>query len=122
MAHASLGMVLMQEKKFSEAKEHLQQAVAENSTNYLVHYYYAYALSREFMTEGQPVHDFPAETARRMRAELAKAIELKPDFPESYHLLAFVNLVTGQQLDESIGLIKRAIRNKQHFNGLLYPG
>jgi tetratricopeptide (TPR) repeat protein len=109
MAHASLGMVLMQEKKFSEAKEHLQQAVAENSTNYLAHYYYAFTLSREFMTEGQPVYGFPAETARQMRAELARAIELKPDFPESYHLLAFVNLVTGEQLDESIVMIKRAV-------------
>jgi tetratricopeptide (TPR) repeat protein len=109
MAHASLGMVLMQQKKFSEAKEHLQQAVADNSTNYLAHYYYAYALSREFMTEGQLVHSFPAETVRKMRAELARAIELKPDFPESYHLLAFVNLVTGDQLDESIVMIKRAV-------------
>lgn len=109
MAHASLGMVLMQEKKFSEAKEHLQQAVAGNSTNYLAHYYYAYTLSREFMTEGQTVHEYPAESARRMRAELVRAIELKPDFPESYHLLAFVNLVTGEQLDESIVMIKRAV-------------
>ncbi|MCM3905143.1 MAG: tetratricopeptide repeat protein [Pyrinomonadaceae bacterium] len=109
MAHASLGMVLMQEKKFSEAREHLQQAIAENSTSYLAHYYYAYALSREFMTEGQMVHDFPTEAAVRMRAELVRAIELKPDFPESYHLLAFVNLVTGEQLDESIVMIKRAV-------------
>jgi tetratricopeptide (TPR) repeat protein len=109
MAHASLGMVLMQQKKFSEAKEHLQQAVAANSTSYLAHYYYASALSREVMIEGQPVHDFPAETARQMRIELTRAIELKPDFPESYHLLAFVNLVTGEQLNESIELIKRAV-------------
>jgi tetratricopeptide (TPR) repeat protein len=109
MAHASLGMVLMEQKKFSEAKEQLQQAVADNSASYLAHYYYAYALSREVMIEGQPVHDFPAETARRMRTELLRAIELKPDFPESYHLLAFVNLVTGEQLDESIVMIKRAV-------------
>jgi tetratricopeptide (TPR) repeat protein len=109
MAHASLGMVLMEQKKFSEAKEQLQQAVADNAASYLAHYYYAYALSREVMIEGQPVHDFPAETARRMRTELLRAIELKPDFPESYHLLAFVNLVTGEQLDESIVMIKRAV-------------
>jgi hypothetical protein len=44
-----------------------------------------------------------------MRRELSKAIELKPDFPESYHLLAFVNLVMGEQLDESIAIIKRGI-------------
>jgi tetratricopeptide (TPR) repeat protein len=61
------------------------------------------------MTEGQPVQNIPADTAHPMRTELRRAIELKPDFPESYYLLAFVNLVTGEQLDESIGLIKRAV-------------
>ena len=43
-----------------------------------------------------------------MRAALRKAIELKPDYPESYHLLAWVNLVTNEQLDEGIELLKRA--------------
>ncbi|MBC8030647.1 MAG: tetratricopeptide repeat protein [Pyrinomonadaceae bacterium] len=109
MAHASLGMVLMEQKKIPEARAHLEQAVAENSGNYLLHYYYAFALSREVMTEGQPVYGVPAETAKKMRAELRKAIELKPDFPESYHLLAFVNLVTGEELDESIAMIRRAV-------------
>ncbi|HET6891174.1 MAG TPA: tetratricopeptide repeat protein [Pyrinomonadaceae bacterium] len=109
MARASLGMVFLDQKKFAEAKEQLRQAVAENSTNYLAHYYYAYVLSREVMSEGQPVYGIPAETAQTMRTELHRAIELKPDFPESYHLLAFVNLVTGEELDESIALIKRAV-------------
>jgi len=109
MAHASLGMVLMEQKKIPEAKKHLELAVGEKSASYLAHYYYAYALTRELMTEGQPVYGFPAEAAQTMRTELRRAIELKPDFPESYHLLAFVNLVTGEQLDESIALIKRAV-------------
>ncbi len=109
MAHASLGLVFMGQDKFVEAKRHLQQAVEESTNNYLVHYYYAYVLSREVMTEGQPVHGIPAETARTMRTQLRKAIELKPDFPESYHLLAFVNLVTGEQINESVDLIKRAV-------------
>lgn len=109
MAHASLGMVFLEQKKFAEAKEELKAAVARNSTNYLAHYYYAYALSREHMTEGQLVQSFPADSVTTMRAQLLKAIELKPDFPESYNLLAFVNLVTGEQLDESISMIKRAV-------------
>jgi tetratricopeptide (TPR) repeat protein len=109
MANASLGMVLLEQKKISEAKEHLRRAVAEGSSNYLAHYYHAYALSRESMTEGQPVYGFPDEAVRTMRAELHKAIELKPDFPESYRLLAFVNLVTNQQIAESIAMIKRAV-------------
>ncbi len=109
MANASLGMVLLGQKKISEANEHLRRAVASSSSNYLAHYYHAYALSRESMTEGRPVYGFPEEAARTMRAELHKAIELKPDFPESYHLLAFVNLVTNEQIDESIAMIKRAV-------------
>jgi hypothetical protein len=44
-----------------------------------------------------------------MRAELKKAIELKPGFPESYALLAFVNLVAGDRLDESVDLLRRAL-------------
>jgi tetratricopeptide (TPR) repeat protein len=109
MAHATLGMVFMQQKKIPEARTHLEQAIAGNSTNYLLHYYYALALSREFMTEGRPVYGFPPETAKLMRTELRRAIELNPGFPESYRLLAFVNLVTGEQLDESIVLIKRGV-------------
>jgi tetratricopeptide (TPR) repeat protein len=109
MAHATLGMLLVHQKKYAEAKQHLQQAVTGNATSYLARYYYAYALSREFMADGQTTDSFPPAVVKTMRAELVKAIELKPDFPESYHLLAFVNLVTGEQVDESIAMIKRAV-------------
>jgi len=43
-----------------------------------------------------------------MRVELKKAIELQPTFIESYRLLAYVNLVTGEALDDTLGLLKRA--------------
>lgn len=109
MAHATLAMVLVQQEKFTEAKKHLQQAIDGDSSNYLTHYYYAYAISRELTTDGQLINDLPPEAVRRMRAELVRSIELKPDFPESYHLLAFINLVTGEQLNESIAMIKHAI-------------
>jgi hypothetical protein len=102
-------MVQMAQKNFLEARQHLAKAVAEDSQNYLAHYYYAYALSHEGMTEGEVVANYPAETVQLMRTELQKAIELKPDFPESYHLLAFVNLATDDRLDESIQLIRKAL-------------
>ena len=107
-AHASLGMVHMRQKRFAEARQHLQKAIAANSQNYLAHYYYAYVLSREGMSESGYVSGYAPEAAREMRASLRKAIELKPDYPESYHLLAWVNLVTNEQLDEGIELLKRA--------------
>ena len=108
MAHASLGMVRMRQRRFDEAKRHLQQAVAANAQNYLAHYYYAYALSREGMNEMGTIQGYPRETAREMRAALEKAIGLRPDFPENYHLLAWINLVTGERLDEGVQLINKA--------------
>jgi hypothetical protein len=44
-----------------------------------------------------------------MRAELKRAIELRPDFLESYSLLAFVNLVTDTELEETLQMLKRAL-------------
>ncbi len=108
MAHASLGMVRMRQRRFDEAKRHLQQAVAANAQNYLAHYYYAYVLSREGMNEMGMIQGYPQETAREMRAALEKAIGLRPDFPENYHLLAWINLVTGERLDEGVQLITKA--------------
>ena len=109
MAQASLGIVKMRQKNFPAAKRVLRQALKGNSNNYLAHYYYAYVLSREAIDSSQIVKAYPAEAAETMRAELKKAIELRPDFPESYALLAFVNMVTGQELDESITLLKHAL-------------
>jgi tetratricopeptide (TPR) repeat protein len=109
MAHASLGILRARQGRFDESKKNLQTAVAGDSNNYLAHYYYAYALSREGMDSNNMIRSYSPETASTMRAELKRAIELSPTFPESYSLLAFVNMVNGDQLDESIVLLKRAL-------------
>lgn len=109
-AHASLGMTLMRQKQSDAARESLERAVSLNSSNYLAHYYYAFALSQQAHGAGGLVTSFPQKDAERMRAELRKAIELRPDFPESYHLLAFINVVTGEQLDEAASLLVRALK------------
>ncbi len=109
MAHTSLAMVLMEQKDISRAQQHLIKAVEGNSSDYLSHYFYAYLLSREGMDDDQRIMSYTDESAGIMRAELLKAIELKPDFAESYHLLAFVDLVTEHKLDEAVKLINKAI-------------
>ncbi|HYJ46377.1 MAG TPA: tetratricopeptide repeat protein, partial [Pyrinomonadaceae bacterium] len=109
MANSSLGLVKVRQGKFAEARPLLQKAVAANSQNYMVHFNYAYALSREGMDAGGMVHGYTPEAADEMRAELKKAIELAPTFPESYHLLAFINVVRNEQIDESIALLKRGM-------------
>jgi len=109
MAQSSLGIVRMRQGRFAEARKSLESAVKGDSTGYLAHYYYAYALSREAMDSNEMVGAYSPETAALMRSELDKAIALNPTFPESYSLLAFVNVVTGQELDKSVELLKRAL-------------
>jgi len=109
LAYASLAMTRVRQRKFAEAKLLSQQAIAIAPDHYLTHYYYAYALSREGMDAEQTINRYEPARAQLMRAELSRAIALKPDFPESYRLLAFINLVTGEQLEEAVNLLTRAL-------------
>jgi FimV-like protein len=120
MAHASMGMLRVREGKSTEARQSLERAVKENSQNYLIHYYYAYALSREGHGDGEPVSSFTPDSLSKMREHLMKAIELRPDFAESYSLLAFVNLISGSNLDESLQMLKRAMVISPGRNDLVF--
>ena len=120
MAHAAMGMLRVREGKSTEARQSLERAVAANSQNYLIHYYYAYALSREGRGEMDPVSSFTPENVSKMREHLMKAIEMRPDFAESYSLLAFVNLITGSNLDESVQMLKRAMVISPGRNDLVF--
>jgi tetratricopeptide (TPR) repeat protein len=108
LAHASLGTLLARQKRYAEAKQHLSAAVASDAQSYLAHYYYAYALSREGMEESGRADGYSTDAANEMREHLLKAIELKPDFAESYHLLAFVDLVTNTNIDEGVAVLNHA--------------
>ncbi|MCA1627624.1 MAG: tetratricopeptide repeat protein [Acidobacteria bacterium] len=109
MAHASLGMAYFREGKVNEARASLERAVSLNSQNYLAHYYYAFTLSRQ-SEEGAPVSAYTPEVAAKIRQHLQKAIALRPDFLESYNLLAFVSLVSGENLNEAIASVKEALK------------
>ncbi|MGI8837363.1 MAG: tetratricopeptide repeat protein [Pyrinomonadaceae bacterium] len=108
MANASMAMLRLREGKIDQARQMLER-VAANSQNYLIHYYYAFALSRQSRGDQQLVSGFAPEAAAKMRAELKRAMELRPDFLESHSLLAFVNLVTNTDIDESVEMLKRAL-------------
>jgi Tfp pilus assembly protein PilF len=110
MAHASLGMLRFRERRYAEARSALERAISANSNNYLAHYYYAYVLSKRGDDDQTLIFSYPPETAKTIQSELKKAIALKPDFPESYNLFAFVNLVMGEQLDEAVKLIEQALK------------
>src|SRR5262249_41000279 len=107
-AHASLGSLYLQQQKWAEAKSNLEQAVAADSKSYLTHYWYAELLVREGTSEGSLGVRFSTDTAKTIGTELKRAIDLQPGFIESYRLLAYTSLVTGEALDETLGLLKRA--------------
>src|SRR5438270_5646269 len=115
MAEASYGMLRVRQGRVDDAREHLQKAVGANSQNYLTHYYYAFALSSLSMNQYRVVSSYPPDVAATMRAELKKAIALKPDFPESYSLLGFVNVVRNEEVDETIDLLKRALKSRRRI-------
>lgn len=108
MAHASLGMAYFREGKVKEAHASLERAVAANLQNYLAHYYYAFTLSRT-STDGPAMTGYPPDVIKKIREHLQKAIALRPDYPESYSLLAYMSVVTGEGLDESIAAMKKVL-------------
>ena len=120
MANASLGLLRVQQGKTEEARQRLERAIARSSPNYLIHYYYAYALSREGVRDTDTVMGLAPEIAAKMRAELKRAIELRPDFLESYSLLAFVNLVTATDVDETVELLKRVLAKSPGKEDLIF--
>jgi FimV-like protein len=120
MANASLGLLRMRQGKHEEARKRLERAVAASSQNYLIHYYYAYALSQEGNRDMETVLGMAPETAAIMRRELKRAIQLRPDFLESYSLLAFVNLVTENELEETMEMLKQTLAGSPHRHDLTF--
>jgi tetratricopeptide (TPR) repeat protein len=120
MAHASLGMAYFREGKAKEAHASLERAVAANSQNYLAHYYYAYTLSRPPADDAPAINEYSPELAAKIREHLQKAIALRPDFPESYNLLGFVSLITGEGIDEAIVSLKHVVSSSPGLHELTY--
>jgi tetratricopeptide (TPR) repeat protein len=109
LANSSMAMVKMRQRKFDEARALLDRILRSGKADYLAHYRFAFVLSREGMHENGWVTNYRDEVARQMRALLRRSIELNPSFPESYRLLAFISIVRNDEIDESIGHIRKAL-------------
>ena len=110
MANLTLGMVRMRQRKWTEARDHLEKAIIEDQKNHMPYYWYAYLLSREGRDDFGFVREFPKETTAKMRESLKKAITINPAFTESYELYAFVNLVNNEELAESAAMLQKALK------------
>lgn len=109
-ANTSMGFLKIKQNDFVEARKYLEKGVANDSDNFYAQFGYAYLLSREGMSDFGFVIAYSSATADKMRSSLRKAIELNPDYAESYHLFAFVNYVQNQNLDEGLEMIDKALK------------
>ena len=108
-AHAALGLMYVYQRRYADAKPHLQKAAA-SPQNYMIHYLYAFVLSREGLSADGSAKDYPRESAAVMRDQLRRAIQINPNYAPAYHLFAFINLVTDERMDEAYELIKKALQ------------
>ncbi len=110
LALTTLALIKAKDFYYDEAEKLAEKAVETEPNNFLNHYRLAVVLSRRGMTEFGFVSGYNGSLANQMRESLNKAIELNPFFIESYALLAFINYVRNEKLDESIRLINRALQ------------
>ncbi len=105
-ANASLGLLRIEQRRYPEAKQYLQRAVT-SPQNHLIHYLYAYTISREDNAPGRPTN-YSRENAATMREHLLRSIQLAPNFAPAYHLLAVVDFVKDERLDEAESMATKA--------------
>ena len=105
--YASLGMMYVHQRRYAEAKKYLQKATTSQQSH-LIHYYYAYVLSREGVGPDGRIREYSKESAAVIRDQLSRATRLAPNFAPAYYLLALINLVTDERLDEALDIAQKA--------------
>jgi tetratricopeptide (TPR) repeat protein len=104
---ASLGLLYVNQRRYAEAKQYLQKATASPQSAY-IHYLHAYVLSRENISANGRVSGYSPENAAMMREQLLRAIKLDPNYAPAPYLLAIVDLVRNERLDEAVEMAQKA--------------
>jgi len=105
-SYAALGSMYVEQRRYAEAKKYLQKATS-SPQSYLVHYYYAYVLSREGISANGEVSQYSRENAAVMREQLLQSIKLAPKFAPAYYLLGVVDFLS-EQSDEALEMAQQA--------------
>src|SRR5215217_944897 len=120
-AYAALGQLYVQQRRYAEAKKYLQKATSAPQS-YLLHYFYAYVLSREGISASSRISEYSRENAAVMREQLLQSIKLASDYAPARYLLAIVDLVTNEHLDEALEMAQKAHQlapSNTHYSELL---
>ena len=105
-AYASLGVTYVHQRRYAEAKKYLQKATS-SPQSYMVHYLYAYVLSREGISANGKLSQYSRENAAVMREQLLQSIKLASNHAPAYYLLAIVDSLSDRS-DEALEMAQRA--------------
>jgi tetratricopeptide (TPR) repeat protein len=103
-AQAAMGHLRSKQGLYDEARESLKRALAVAPDDYLTHYYSALNLSQE------SAGNLTAQDLDLIAGELKRTVELAPHFVEASQWLAEINVKREKDLDETIDLIKGALK------------
>lgn len=92
--------------QLTEAESLFQRAMVIDPRDYRPRFALAATQIAREATEYGLLSGVPLETAERIRANLKKSIDSAPRFGDAYELLALVNSVRGENISESIDLMK----------------
>lgn len=106
-ASASLGVLYVYQRRYAEAQKYLEKATTSPQSA-VVHYLYAYVLAREGLSADGRILGYSPENAAIMREQLLRSMKLDPNYAPAPHLLAVVDLVRNERLDEAVEMVQRA--------------
>lgn len=106
-SYASLGVLYVRQHRYADAKKYLEKATS-SPQSYMVHYLHAYVLSRENISADGRISGYSPQAAATMREQLQRAIKLAPTYAPAPYLLALVDLVTNERLDEALEMAQKA--------------
>jgi len=93
-----LGYAYLQKRDFNQAAEYFKRASQMNSKDPRVHYYNALLMTRE--------SGFSRDDTAALTQELETSISLDPNFADSYALLAFAQMTSGDSVKALPNLLK----------------
>jgi tetratricopeptide (TPR) repeat protein len=108
-AQASLGKYFAEKNEWELAREHLEKAVAQESKDFLTPFLFAQTMFSVENSKGFVKDRFSTETTSRILNQLKTTIQLAPDFVEAYALYGYVSLSTGQEMDQAIAYLLKAV-------------
>lgn len=105
-----LGFVAVRRENYSQARQHLKQAIELGSQNHLGHYYYAQAMQRDVMGESGTIGLVAPDMAQQIVAAARESIRLMPGFVPPYNILGVMSLAGSLPPAEGLQAISTALK------------